>query len=313
MPKVSVIVPVYNVAAYLDKCIESLCNQTIEDIEIILVDDGSKDESGVMCDEYAKMDARIKVIHKSNGGLSDARNAGLDICQGEYIGFVDSDDCVEKEMYEVLYDRAIKFNADVSGCMLNYIYNDKVIAGDGKNFTSNDKICIIKFIFEGYGGQISVCNKIFKKDIFDCLRFDVGKYYEDAYFVLKWIEKASCFTCINHGYYNYFYRTDSITTEKFSKKAWDIVEAYKYNLGVIKEKYPKAQYYAERRLWWAYRIIIERMTRNNISSHEAVKPLKKNLIRILSNPVISFKAKLGYILLCISTKFYIKVRSDSTH
>lgn len=310
MPKVTVIVPVYNVAAYLDKCIQSLCNQTLKDIEVILVDDGSKDESAAMCDEYAKKDSRIKVIHKSNGGLSDARNAGLDICKGEFIGFVDGDDYVAEEMFEVLYNRAIKFNADVSGCMHNDIYDDKVIISKSQDITSTDKVKIIAFVL---GGQLSVCTKIFKKYIFDDLRFDVGKYFEDVYIVSKWIEKANCFTCTKYGYYNYIHRMNSITTEKFSPKSWDIIDANKYTLKNIKEKYPKAQPYAERRLWWSYRLIIERMFKNKINTDKTVRYLKKNLMRILSNPVISFKAKLGYILLCISTRLYIKIRSDSTH
>lgn len=100
------------------------------------------------------------MIHKTNGGLSDARNAGLDVCKGDFIGFVDGDDYIDEHMYEDLYDRAIKLRADVSGCMHTDIYNDRVITHYGKEFTSNDKNKIIEFILKGIGGQISVCNKI---------------------------------------------------------------------------------------------------------------------------------------------------------
>ena len=113
---VSVIVPVYNVEQYIRKCIESILNQTYNKMEIILVDDGSTDNSGIICDEYSKRDKRIKVIHKINGGLSDARNAGLDICTGDYIVFVDSDDYIKNNMIEMLHKDILEKRADISVC-----------------------------------------------------------------------------------------------------------------------------------------------------------------------------------------------------
>ena len=113
MPKVSIIVPVYNVEKYLNRCIQSLLNQTLKDIEIIMVDDGSPDRCPQMCDNYAKKDNRIKVIHKQNAGLGYARNSGLEIATGEYIAFVDSDDFVNSQMYETLYNNAVSTKADV--------------------------------------------------------------------------------------------------------------------------------------------------------------------------------------------------------
>lgn len=308
MPKISVIVPVYNVAPYLKECVDSIMNQTLTDIEIILVDDGSTDESGAMCDRYAKEDGRIRVIHKKNGGLSDARNAGLKICQGEFIGFVDGDDYVDRFMYEVLYNRAVQMQADVSGCLYIDVYNDRVIKSLGENFCSNNKDEIISYIFQGNGGQISVCNKIFRKYIFDDLRFDTGKYYEDAYIVLKWIEKTGCFTCINKGYYYYIHRTDSITGEAYSDKVLDIISAYKYNLAIIKEKYPRMINYGERRLWWAYRLVIERMYLSGKDSRFLKNIIRNNIWRILNNPAISIKAKMAYCMLSINTQIYMKLK-----
>lgn len=215
-------------------------------------------------------------------------------------------------LYEVLYDRAIKLRADVSGCMHTDIYNDRVITHYGKEFTSNDKNKIIEFILKGIGGQISVCNKIFKKEIFANLPFEVGKYYEDAYIVMGWIEKSSCFTCVNHGYYYYFHRNNSSITEKYSEKVWDVVDAYKHNFNIIKEKYPNVKDYAERRLWWSYRIVIERMFRSGINSNKnsnkVTQVLRRNMMKILFNPAISGKAKLAYIVLCINQKIYMKMR-----
>ena len=118
-PKISVIVPVYKVEKYLDRCVESIVNQTYKNLEIILVDDGSPDNCPVMCDEWAEKDERIRVIHKENGGLADARNAGMNIATGDYIGFVDSDDWIEPNMYEVLLKNALKYDADISRCGLS--------------------------------------------------------------------------------------------------------------------------------------------------------------------------------------------------
>ena len=125
MPKVSIIVPVYKVGPYLAKCIDSILSQTLTDFELILVDDGSPDSCGEICDGYAKKDERIKVIHKQNGGLSSARNAGLDIAKGEYIGFVDSDDYIEHDMYEFLYKNSVQYDTDIACCGIRHHYGDK--------------------------------------------------------------------------------------------------------------------------------------------------------------------------------------------
>ena len=127
MPKISIIVPVYNVEKYLRKCVDSILNQTFKDFELILVDDGSIDTSGKICDEYNLKDNRIKVIHKENGGLSSARNAGLDIAQGEYIGFVDSDDWIELDMYEELYKICKENDTDVGIVGINCGMKQKLI------------------------------------------------------------------------------------------------------------------------------------------------------------------------------------------
>lgn len=124
---ISIIVPVYNVEKYLNKCIDSIINQTYKNIEIILVDDGSTDNSGKICDEYLLRDSRIKVIHKNNGGLSSARNEGINISSGEYIGFVDSDDWVEPNMYEEMYKKILYSNADIVDCGYWKEYENKSI------------------------------------------------------------------------------------------------------------------------------------------------------------------------------------------
>lgn len=125
MPKISIIVPVYNVEKYLEKCVRSILAQTFTDFELILVDDGSPDSSGAMCDQFAEQDQRVKVIHKENGGLSDARNAGIEIATGEYLGFVDSDDYIADDMYELLYTNIVKEDADLSICGIYDVYEGR--------------------------------------------------------------------------------------------------------------------------------------------------------------------------------------------
>lgn len=124
---ISIIVPIYNVEKYLPKCIESIINQTYTDLEILLIDDGSTDNSGLICDKYASIDNRIRVIHKKNGGLSDARNVGLDICKGKYISFIDSDDYIELTMYEKMIKIMINQKVDIVSCNYNHIYNNNKI------------------------------------------------------------------------------------------------------------------------------------------------------------------------------------------
>lgn len=125
MCEISIIVPVYKVEPYLRKCVDSILAQTFTDFEVILVDDGSPDNSGKICDEYASKDSRVRVIHKKNGGLSSARNAGIDVARGKYLGFVDSDDYIEKDMYELLYDNIVKEQADLSICGIYDVYEGK--------------------------------------------------------------------------------------------------------------------------------------------------------------------------------------------
>lgn len=125
---ISIIIPVYNVERYLRECIDSIIAQTYKNLEIILVDDGSSDKSGEICDEYSKKDSRIKVIYKKNGGLSDARNVALDIAKGDYIGFIDSDDYIEKDMFQILYNLAEEYNAEISSISFYKMLENKVIS-----------------------------------------------------------------------------------------------------------------------------------------------------------------------------------------
>ncbi len=219
---ISIIVPVYNVEKYLDKCLESIVSQTYKNIEIILVDDGSSDNCPAMCDEWAKKDSRIKVIHKENGGLSDARNVGLENAKGKYIGFIDSDDYIDKTMFEKLLNKAKENDADMTLCGMSFAYEDGTIK---KNIETNLKNCNAQNIATFYthsqfwtenkdiytdSVMASVCRVLYKREYIGLHRFDKGMYYEDVLFNLPLLEKKPVISIVNENLYFYCQRAGSI-------------------------------------------------------------------------------------------------------
>jgi glycosyltransferase involved in cell wall biosynthesis len=217
MPIISIIVPVYKVEKYLRRCIDSILSQTFVNFECILIDDESPDDSGKICDEYAEKDSRIIVIHQKNAGVSAARNAGLDIAKGEWLGFVDSDDWCDPDMFQVLYDNAIKYNSDISICGYRIIDTSNKIKTTIK---CSRKIQILNkeeaisgiFLLRCFGGYS--WNKLVKSDIFiqSKLRYDPKiTYMQDVllfYELFKYIKKA---VYLPMPYYNYFYNSESTT------------------------------------------------------------------------------------------------------
>ena len=218
-PKISIIVPVYKVEPYLRKCIDSILNQTFKDFELILVDDGSPDNCGKICDEYAKKDERIIVIHKDNGGVSMARNAALNIAKGDYIGFVDSDDYIESYMYEELYNKCKLEEADIS------IIGTREINEKGK--------MVYEYIpnvinFSEILKRAHPWNKLFDRKLFfdNNLFFSQDKYYEDLELIPKLFVKAKKVCKVDNIGYIYLQRKGSITRQK-DEKILDMLWAYK--------------------------------------------------------------------------------------
>lgn len=233
MPKVSIIVPVYNVEKYLDQCMQSLLNQTLNDIEIIMVDDESPDNCPKLCDEYAKYDSRIKVIHKKNGGLGLARNSGIEIATGDYIAFVDSDDYVEKTMFEIMYKKAQKNKSDIVYCN-NYMYHSELGSITKSNaplnydetFKGRDVIeeVLKNMIASSLNASsdrkyyMSVWRGIFKKEAVNGIRFVSEREYlsEDILYQVKALQHANSVTIISD--YLYYYRENlSSLTHKYRK------------------------------------------------------------------------------------------------
>lgn len=244
-PRISIVVPVYKVEKYLDRCVESIVNQTYNNLEIILVDDGSPDNCPKMCDEWAKRDDRIQVIHKVNGGLSDARNAGLDIMTGDYVMFVDSDDFIDKEMCYDMLNLSVKEGADI--CCCNYFdFYENV------PFKKNDVIQVQTQIFKGEEVigllfnkklpliMVAWC-KLYKAEIFKELRFEVGRYHEDEFMIHHTLSRANVLVYTNKKYYNYLKRTGSITSKISNKNIEDSLEAFSLRYEFLNARYKDKQ------------------------------------------------------------------------
>ncbi len=235
MDLISVIVPVYNVENYLSKCIDSILAQTYTNLEIILVDDGSPDNCGKICDEYAKKDSRIKVIHQENGGLSAARNAGLDTATGDYIGFVDSDDYIEPDMYNCLHNSIINSKVKIACCgrFREITSNYSVKAFCCERATEfNIKEAFSEMLLQ-QRVDVSVCDKLFSRDLLYDIRFPVGEINEDVVVVFELIKKSNGIIHSGDVFYHYVSREDSICHSEYNEKKYVAIK----HLNQIKDSF----------------------------------------------------------------------------
>lgn len=236
MPKLSIVVPVYKVEEYINKCVDSILDQTFTDFELILVDDGSPDNSGKICDEYAQKDERIIVIHKENGGLSDARNIGIDAAQGEIIGFVDSDDYLDKVMYTEMICYLKENDCDIVCC------DTYIVRGEKKKFKPRyiaNKIFDNKqAVNEILNGNLdnAAWNKIYKRSVIQDIRYPKERIYEDVATTYKYIFNANKVGYLSKPFYYYIKRKGSIVASGFnSKSRYDCFLGYRERLNFAKE------------------------------------------------------------------------------
>jgi glycosyltransferase involved in cell wall biosynthesis len=236
---ISIIVPVYNVEEYLTNCLDSICNQTLKEIEIIIINDGSTDNSSEIIKEFQKNDKRIKVITQKNQGLSAARNAGLDIATGEYIGFVDSDDFISPDMYMDLYNKILEYDTDIVIC------NHYILENDSLRTNSNYSDYLIEtdkkytyYLLRDEAIKNFVWSRLYKKELFDGVRFPIGKVFEDIYLSFYLLGKIKNSYYISEPLYCYRVREGSISRSVNIKIVTDVVNAV-YSLYMkIKKKYP---------------------------------------------------------------------------
>ena len=250
--KVSIIVTVYKVEPYLDKCVSSIVNQTYTNLEIILVDDGSPDNCSAKCDVWAKKDSRIRVIHKPNGGLSDARNAGMAIATGELMTFVDSDDWIAPDMYEHLYQRLTEDDSDIAVCGVQMVWEDettpRLLTCAGDCILSHEEA--MRALIEESWLKQPVWYKLYKTALVRDILFPKGKYHEDVFWSYQAVGRAKKVSVSDRIGYYYLQRGGSIMGEGYSVKRLDAIEAKEQRCAYMRKRFPALSALSIKDLWF---------------------------------------------------------------
>lgn len=284
MIKISIIVPVYNVQLYLKDCLSSILNQSFADFELILINDGSTDNSGKICDEYAAQDGRIKVIHKQNGGPGGARNAGLDIARGDYIMFCDSDDLYDADMAEYLLNALQKNSCDISMCGLRLISDTKIL--EERIVYKPERILKGVDLFREYFCNdmliSSPVNKLYKREVFNNLRYPEGMIYEDRYLSIEMFLNNSVYAC-GESKYNYYMRSGSIINSPFSEKRMDFLKVIDRE-EIIADRYPELRSEANKSYC---EVIVMLMRLIILSKYKKNRNHYNHLLNLLKNKINS--------------------------
>lgn len=318
MADITIVVPVYNVEKYIERCINSLVHQTIELERIILVDDGSTDSSGAICDDFANNYNNISVVHQKNQGLSAARNKGIEMAETEYIGFVDSDDYVDPDMYAELFKLITDNTADISVCgvWVEKENGDKYSKyGNNGNIIMDNKKALIELnsykLF-----NMSFCDKLFKKNLFDDIRFPVGKLCEDYYIMHKIIAKTDKLAYTSKEYYHYIQRQISISRNKNINLA--PMEASTVQTEFYRQNFPDIAFVAETACAFSHMGIYSAYIRNGIKCpkdllKKCTKISKKYLCSVLKNPYIPKIKKLQAVTFCYCKPAYKNIIKRREH
>lgn len=309
--KISVIVPVYNVEQYLERCVDSIINQTYKNLEIILVNDGSTDNSGQICDELAKKDDRIRVIHKKNGGVSEARNVGVKEISGEYIIFIDSDDYIDKKMFSVLYSQIKLEAADVSVCGVMNIYENNNIpqARNTNEYLILNNEGFLREYLKGERIPGGIWNKLIKSSIAKSIKFPVGLIYEDAYYHYELIKLARRYVITTEPLYNYYHREGSLTEGYYKKRDLSCIEIYNKFYDYVVNNYSSNREEAFFRLSYSYFVILDKiLLQDDYKKIEEYKEivgfLKKNAFKISRNRIFRTGRRIAALMLLINIKLY---------
>lgn len=314
-PLVTVIVPVYKVEKYLEKCVDSILNQTYSSLEIILVDDGSPDNCGALCDNYAINDERIIVIHQENQGLSEARNAAIDIASGEYITFVDSDDWIDICFIENLLSLLIREKAQIAVTSLLNVFED---GSTQKNTNESSLIKLNKiealscYLFNGYLTPCA-CGKLYKKELWNNIRFPKGKLFEDQFTIYKVLEKAETVIFSPKDLYFYLKRNGSIGHSTFSSKTIDLHEGINMQYDYLTNQYPSINKdLSIGKIIWEL-VFINILIFNNKENEyqKLLSELKffifRNIFNAITSTKIPFVRKIQIALFSISFPLYKKI------
>lgn len=319
-PLISVIIPVYNIIPYLPRCVHSICRQTYDNLEIILVDDGSTDGTGDLCDELASEDGRIKVYHKENSGSSGARNLGISKANGEYIGFIDSDDYAEPDMYERLMDGITKYRVKCSQIGRDEVdENGNRLPNICEPPTEAQIISNREFLKEllMHRGDCSFCTKLIARDIFDREEFfPLGMLNEDFHILVQKLPEIGNIVSLPGQKYHVFYRIGSnsrtVNRSSFSRVFGDCVDNAEMITGLVSDRFPKDEelqsiafrFNVYQRIEYLLHIPIEMMKSNATPTYnqyrEIVRWMRKNYWKAMTNPILTFKNKLYHTLFAIA-------------
>lgn len=306
---VTIVVPVYNVEKYLIRCVDSIINQTFREIEIILVDDGSKDNSGNICDEYKNKDNRIIVIHQENKGLSAARNAGIKIAKGKYICFIDSDDYIENDMIKYLYEGIKRNNADICCCGFSNIYeNGKIerITIPEKEIIYNKEKALDIHLFSGYIDVVA-WNKLYDISLFRNIQYPEGKLYEDMLTTYKLIDSSNKIVLLPESKYYYCKRGSSIGSQSFSTRTLELDSACDNVLKFVVDKYKFDTNIIVSNIQWKMVVSNKMILARNVDK-KYIKTIKKriinNIFKIFNCEYIKNSRKFQILLFYLNFNLY---------
>ena len=306
---ISIIIPVYNVEDYLHYAIESLEKQTYKNFEIILVNDGSTDDSGKLCDEYSEKYSNVRVFHKENGGLSDARNFGVQQAKGEFITFLDPDDYLEVYSLELLAGIQEMYDCDivstrVKATELYNVYSNHYLTEENfKNVVIMDRDVFLEEAFYDKVATVSACGKLYRKSILE-IPFPKGRIYEDLYIISEHVGKANKIVHTPLQIYNYYKRQGSIVNSKFTSKQYDFFDAIAYNRQVIREKFNNVDKLVTainaKKVIGSFKIIGSAYKTSISDVYNIRKIIKENSSNILRNKRIRYTFKMKYMLFILS-------------
>ena len=323
--KISVIVPVYNSIDCLEKCVQSVCAQTYTNLEILLIDDGSTDGTDKLCEKLAEEDSRIRTYHKKNGGASSARNVGIKLASGEYLGFVDSDDYIEQDMYELMIEAVRSRNVPIVQISRNEVDEqgnrlpDICIPPEAVMFCKAENFLKDLLL---HRGDCSFCTKLVKRDLFENHRFPEGVLNEDFSLLVEMLQDIDGITILPKQCYHVVCRQESATRKKtqnsFSRVFADNIDNADRVQKLVDQKYPELHSYAVRfnlyqRLDYLLHIPISRMTKGNRFYCSVVKYLRKHVHHTVTNPYLTGKNKVYLLLLTTAPQTVRKVHAWKMH
>ncbi len=307
-PKISVVLPIYNVEKYLETCVKAMTGQTYQNLEIILVDDGSPDGCPALCDELAKTDERIRVLHKENGGLSDARNAGTQIATGEYITFVDSDDVVTDTYVEYLYSLIEKYGCDMSLCTHTVVFEDgkKIPYGDGTDEMLDAKECLRRMLYHDVI-DTSAWAKLYRTDMAREILYPKGKLFEDIGTTYRFFLASGKIACGYQSQYFYMQRQNSIVSGKFNPHKLDLLEMTDKMAEDVEKVYPElAQAILRRRVYARFSTLNQMLDVDGYKKErdEIISFIKAHKREIMMDEYAPRRDKMGIRMLSMGYPIY---------